>query len=76
MLSLPAKQAIFRSMAPLTVSAWTEIIKQGDTDATKFYILEKGTCHVMITSPDTSGEQKKAHTYSPGRCALQCPESK
>ena len=51
------------------VSAGTTIIKQGDTDATKFYVLEKGTCDVLVTNDSTGGVPKKVHTYPSGRCA-------
>ena len=67
MLSLPARQAIFRSMALQMVSGGTTIISQGDTDATKFYVLEKGTCDVLISSEATSNVPKKVHTYTSGR---------
>lgn len=69
MLSLPARQAIFRSMALQMVSAGTTIISQGDTDATKFYVLEKGTCDVLISSNATGNLPRKVHTYTSGRCA-------
>ena len=69
MLSLPARQAIFRSMALQMVSAGTTIISQGDTDATKFYVLEKGTCDVLISSDATGNLPRKVHTYTSGRCA-------
>ncbi len=68
MLSLPARQAIFRSMSLQMVSGGTTIISQGDTDATKFYVLEKGTCDVLISSDATGNVPKKVHTYTSGRC--------
>ncbi len=67
MLSLPARQAIFRSMSLHMVSAGTTIINQGDTDATKFYVLEKGTCDVLINNEATGYIPKKVHTYPSGR---------
>jgi cAMP-dependent protein kinase regulator len=67
MLSLPARQAIFRSMALQMVSAGTTIIAQGETDATKFYVLEKGTCDVLISSDVTGNMPKKVHTYTSSR---------
>ncbi|EIE24738.1 putative cGMP-dependent protein kinase [Coccomyxa subellipsoidea C-169] len=66
MLSLPARQAIFRSMSLHMVSAGTTIINQGDTDATKFYVLEKGTCDVLINNEATGYIPKKVHTYPSG----------
>ena len=73
MLSLPARQAIFRSMALQMVSGGTTIISQGDTDATKFYVLEKGTCDVLISSDATGNVLKKVHTYTSGRYSTLCP---
>ncbi len=67
MLSLAARQAIFRSMALQMVSAGTTIIAQGETSATKFYVLEKGTCDVLISSDTTGNVPKKVHTYTSGR---------
>lgn len=50
----------------------TPIIQQGDTDATKFYVLESGTASVLITDLET---RKTSHvlTYQPGRCAILYP---
>ncbi|KAK9909485.1 hypothetical protein WJX75_003002 [Coccomyxa subellipsoidea] len=48
------------------VSAGTTIINQGDTDATKFYVLEKGTCDVLINNEATGYVPKKVHTYPSG----------
>lgn len=73
MLSLPARQAIFRSMALQMVSGGTTIISQGDTDATKFYVLEKGTCDVLISSDATGNVPKKVHTYTSGRYSTWSP---
>ncbi len=67
MLSLPARQAIFRSMSLHMVGAGTTIISQGDTNATKFYVLEKGTCDVLVTNEATGNVPKKVHTYPSGR---------
>lgn len=68
MLSLPARQAIISSMTPLTVKAGTDIIKQGDTNATKFYVLERGACDVFVESEAWSGA-RKVHAYRPARQA-------
>eukprot|EP00884_Botryococcus_braunii_P004081 jgi/Botrbrau1/13674/Bobra.0378s0007.2 len=66
MLSIPARQAIYRSMKPMLVSAGTDIITQGDTEARQFYVLEKGTCNALIASEQWGNIPKKVHTYSPG----------
>lgn len=58
------------------VSAGTTIISQGDTNATKFYILEKGTCDVLITNEATGNVPKKVHTYPSGRCASTHPKKR
>ncbi len=73
MLSAPARRAIFLSMALQMVSAGTTIIKQGDEDATKFYVLEKGTCDVLVASDASGGVPKKVHTYPAGRRACRPP---
>ena len=65
MLSAPARQAIFRSMAPLAVGAGEVLIKQGDADATLFYVLERGTCDVLVAAG--AEPPKRVHTYAPGR---------
>ena len=66
MLSAPARQAIFRSMAPLAVGAGELLIRQGDADATLFYVLERGTCDVLVAAG--AEPPKRVHTYAPGRC--------
>lgn len=48
----------------------THIILQGDTDATKFYVLESGTASVLITDPQTR-KTSCVLTYQPGRCAFE-----
>ena len=65
MLSAPARQAIFRSMAPLAVGAGEVLIKQGDADATLFYVLERGSCDVLVAAG--AEPPKRVHTYAPGR---------
>lgn len=67
MLSKPARVAIFNSMTLVTVSAGTEIITQGDAVATKFFILDRGTCDVLLTKPAWGPEPRKVLTYAPGR---------
>jgi hypothetical protein len=64
-LSLPAKQAIIRSMKPKIVKAGEVIIKQGDTEASTFYVLERGSADVRIHKEEW-GEERKVHTYQPG----------
>eukprot|EP00210_Caulerpa_lentillifera_P000821 g794.t2 len=63
-LSIPAKSAIVDSMVQLTASVGTTIIKEGDTVATKFYVLEDGCCDVF--KKDSNSESKKVHSYGPG----------
>ncbi|KAI7838861.1 hypothetical protein COHA_007362 [Chlorella ohadii] len=77
-LSLPAKQAsgrppaaavlaaraIIRSMKPKMVKAGEVVIKQGDTDASTFYVLERGSADVRIHKEEW-GEECKVHTYQP-----------
>ena len=69
MLSSPARRAIFLSMSLQMVSAGTTIITQGDLDATRFYVLEKGTCDVMVSTDAAGKAAKKVHTYPSGRQA-------
>lgn len=69
MLSSPARRAIFLSMSLQMVSAGTTIITQGDMDATRFYVLEKGTCDVLVSAEAAGKAAKKVHTYPSGRQA-------
>ena len=39
---------------------------QGDTDASTFYVLERGSADVRIHKEEW-GEERKVHTYQPGR---------
>ncbi|EFN52025.1 hypothetical protein CHLNCDRAFT_54794 [Chlorella variabilis] len=64
-LTLPAKQAIIRSMTPQAVRAGDVIIKQGDTDASKFYVLERGAADVLLFKEEW-GEERAVHSYQPG----------
>ena len=41
-------------------------VPQGDTDASTFYVLERGSADVRIFK-DEWGEERKVHTYQPGR---------
>lgn len=69
MLTAPARQAIINSMTPFKVAAGYDIIVQGDTVATKFYVLESGTASVMITDLKTE-KSRRVLTYESGRSAL------
>lgn len=40
---------------------------QGETDATRFYVLESGVCEVYITRPGAAPEHVR--TYEAGRSA-------
>lgn len=77
MLSVAAKTAIIESMTQLSVSSGATIIRevsfpffinvkrfQGDTVATKFYVLEEGNCEVFKS---VNGDAKKVHSYGPGK---------
>lgn len=63
-LLTPARQAIFNSMTPLHVEAGTEVIQQGQQNATKFYVLEKGNCEVFVSTEDSGLKPLKVHSYS------------
>ena len=65
-LSLPAKQAIVRSMKAETYREGQVIIQQGDTVANKFYVVERGTAGVFIQKEEW-GEERKVAAYQPGR---------
>ena len=45
---------------------YCHVMAQGDTDATRFYVLEAGTCEVFIKDVDAA-DQRHVHTYKPGR---------
>lgn len=69
MLSKATRVAIFNSMAPCSVATGTHIIKQGD-EGTKFYILEQGSCDVLIRKDEWGGEPRKVLSYAPGRSGV------
>lgn len=64
-LSLAARQAIIGSMSPLTVSSGETVIQQGDTDATKYYVVERGSFDVYVHKEEW-GEERKVRTCGPG----------
>ena len=66
MLPKSARAAIFGSMAPIGVPSGTDIITQGD-EGTKFYILERGTCDVLVAKEEWGPQPRKVLSYSPGR---------
>ena len=66
MLTAPARQAIINSMTPFQAAPGSDIIVQGDTVATKFYVLESGTASVLITDP-VAKSSRRVLTYQPGR---------
>ena len=58
-LSLGARQAIINSMSSQTVSADEIIIEQGNTEATRYYVVDRGSFEVLI-------DEKPVHTCTPG----------
>jgi cGMP-dependent protein kinase len=67
-LTAPARRAIINSMSPLSVPPGTAIIKQGDTDAKRFYVLASGQATVHVANADT-GASTQVATYAPARRA-------
>lgn len=65
-LSAKTRLAVFDSMLPLEVLQGTYIIQQGDTDASKFYMLQSGQCDVELKSK--TGDTNVVHHYKAGRC--------
>jgi len=63
MVSLPARKAIIDSMFPHEVGPGETIIKQGDENGDRFYVLEVGKCAVEVRGED--GEIKH-HDMTPG----------
>ena len=41
---------------------------QGDTVATRFYVLERGTAQVYQRREEWGEEERRVHEYAPGRC--------
>jgi hypothetical protein len=71
-LSLAARQAIVSSMAPQAVAAGEVVIAQGDTDASKYYVVDRGAFEVLLRKDEWGGEERKVHTCGPGRWAKAC----
>ena len=69
MLTAPARRAIINSMSALSVPAGTEIITQGDADATRFFVLASGRATVHVADAKT-GMRKQVATLKPARFAL------
>ena len=62
-LTSETMQKVFLSMNPLEVLPKTVIIQQGDEEASKFYVLESGTCEVLLAGNDGT---KVVHQYKAG----------
>jgi CRP-like cAMP-binding protein len=62
-LTTETMQKVFLSMNPLEVLPNTVIIQQGDEEASKFYVLESGTCEVLL---DNDEGKKVVHQYKAG----------
>jgi CRP-like cAMP-binding protein len=63
----PAELArVIGSMTPLEVPACTQIIRQGDTDAKNFYVLESGACEAFLEPDKTRHKRQKVYSYTPG----------
>ncbi|EFJ48665.1 hypothetical protein VOLCADRAFT_31307, partial [Volvox carteri f. nagariensis] len=60
-----ALEVIIDSMHSVEVPAGTDIIRQGDRDASQFYVLEAGVCEVWVRSGNAQ-TAKKVHVYSAG----------
>lgn len=60
-----ALEIIIDSMHAVSVPAGTDIIRQGDSPASEFYVLEEGSCEVWVKT-SAGGKPTKAITYSSG----------
>ncbi|GLC68711.1 cGMP-dependent protein kinase [Pleodorina starrii] len=60
-----ALEVIIDSMHSMEVAAGTDIIRQGDRDASQFFVLEAGVCEVWVRSANATAS-KKVHVYSAG----------
>jgi CRP-like cAMP-binding protein len=65
-LSLAARQAIVGSMSALSLPAGDTLISQGDTDATKYYVVERGALDVYVHKEEW-GEERKVFTCTAGK---------
>lgn len=67
--SLPkgALEVIIDSMTSMEVAARTPIIKQNDSNANEFYVLEQGQCEVILKSPGVA-VPALVQNYSSGSC--------
>ena len=79
-LTAPARRAIINSMSPMSVPPGTAMIKQGDTDATRFYVLASGRATVHVADAHT-GATAQVATYGPARrgfleAARHCSQSR
>ncbi|CAG9465654.1 unnamed protein product [Pedinophyceae sp. YPF-701] len=66
MVSLPARKAIIDSMDYIELAAGQVIMKQGDSKADKFYVLEKG--HAEIRKKAEDGSESGRIEIGPGSC--------
>ncbi|GLI69549.1 hypothetical protein VaNZ11_014092 [Volvox africanus] len=60
-----ALEVIIDSMHSVDVEAGTDIIRQGDREASQFYVLEAGVCEVWVRGSDARAP-KKVLVYSAG----------
>lgn len=65
-LSMGARQAIINSMSAQMVNLGDVIIQQGDTDASKYYVVDRGVFEVWATKEEWQGEERLVHTCTPG----------
>ncbi|KAG2497546.1 hypothetical protein HYH03_004293 [Edaphochlamys debaryana] len=60
-----ALEVIIDSMYEVEVAPGTDIIRQGDREASQFYVLEQGVCEVWVRAPSAPAP-KKVLIYSAG----------
>lgn len=63
-----AKRSLLRApfFMPPSLQCPCSVLPQGDIDANKFYVLERGSCDAFIYR-ESWGEERRVHTYTPGR---------
>lgn len=61
-----ATQGTDKYINPPTHTLPALLMRQGDSPASEFYVLEEGTCEVWVQTNATS-KAKKALVYAPGR---------